>query len=98
MELCAQHKGMVFELGDLHQSLIRGEAREDHAGFTQLLPVGIAELKTMAVAFLDHLFPVGFGSQRSLAADGRDTGPDAWCRPYRLYPAGPASGLSPGGV
>ena len=63
MELCAQHKWMVFELGDFHQPLIRGQAREDHAGIAQLLPIGIAELKAMAVAFLDYIFPVGFCGQ-----------------------------------
>ncbi len=59
VKLAPHHKGVVPKLADLHQIPLRGETAENQTRALQCLSKIIIELEAMAMAFIDHLLPVG---------------------------------------
>ena len=59
VELGPQHEGMIRQLGDLHQAVIRGKAAEDHPGTAQDVPVRVVELEAVAVTLVNQVHAVG---------------------------------------
>ena len=64
MELSRQEPGMVRQLDDLHQAIVRGKAAEHQAFGCQLVAVRIIEFVAMAMALADLAHPVHFLRQR----------------------------------
>jgi hypothetical protein len=56
--LAGEEEGMAFEFNQFHQAAVGGDAADLIAGFKEEVAVGVIEFIAMAVAFVDHLFPI----------------------------------------
>ena len=66
VELGAHEEGVLRQLHDLHQMSVGGEARQQHPGLLQLLPVVIVELEAVAVPLRDLRLAVEGGGAAAL--------------------------------
>ena len=54
MELARDEKWMLFELDDFDQLAVRRKTAEHETSLLEFLAIGVVELITMAVTFVDH--------------------------------------------